>query len=83
MLCIAIAKNVKVNGSGWTMKECPYTLPLDKRPKIQVQSPAYAYPDACVRIIINDETGKITIGSGDARNINSDVSAFAVWMACV
>ena len=79
MLCIAIAKNVKITGSGWTVRECPYILPPDKRPKTGFQAPAYAYPNANVRIII-DGTGKITIGSGDSYNIDSTVYAFAVWM---
>lgn len=83
MLCIAIAKNVKVNGLGWTMTECPYILPLDKRPKTGFQAPAYAYPDANARIIIDDETGKISVGSGDSNNINSAVYAFAVWLVDV
>ena len=82
MLGIAIAKNVKVTGSGWTMTKCPYILPLDKRPKIGFQAPAYAYPNANVRIII-DDTGEITIGSGDSYNIDSIVYAFAVWMVGV
>ena len=83
VLCMAIAKNVKVAGSGWTLKECPYTLPTDKRPKTGFQAPAYAYPNANVRIIINDDTGKITIGSGDSYNIDSTIYAFAVWMVGV
>lgn len=82
MLGIAIAKNVKVTGSGWTMTKCPYILPLDKRPKTGFQAPAYAYPNANVRIII-DDTGMITIGSGDSYNIDSTVYAFAVWMVGV
>ena len=82
MLGIAIAKNVKVTGSGWTMTKCPYILPLDKRPKAGFQAPAYAYPNANVRIII-DDTGKITIGSGDSCNIDSIVYAFTVWMVGV
>ena len=80
---MVIAKNVKVAGSGWTLKECPYTLPTDKRPKTGFQAPAYAYPNANVRIIINDDTGKITIGSGDSYNIDSTIYAFAVWMVGV
>lgn len=82
MLCMATAKNVKVTGSGWTLKDCPYILPLDKRPKKELQAPAYAYPNANARIII-DDTGKITIGSGDSYNIDSIVYAFAVWMVGV
>ena len=80
MLCMATAKNVKVTGSGWTLKDCPYILPLDKRPKKELQAPAYAYPNANARIIINGDTGKIWAGSGDSSNINSTVSAFIVWM---
>ena len=80
MLCMATAKNVKVTGSGWTLKDCPYILPLDKRPKKELQAPAYAYPNANARIIINGDTGKIRAGSGDSSNINSTVSAFIVWM---
>ena len=81
MLCIAIAKNVKVTGSGWTLKDCPYILPQDKRPKKEIQAPAYAYPNANARIVIDGETGKIRIGSGDAFNINSDTSSCIVWIA--
>lgn len=80
MLCMATAKNVKVTGSGWTLKDCPYILPLDKRPKKELQAPAYVYPNANARIIINGDTGKIRAGSGDSSNINSTVSAFIVWM---
>ena len=80
MLCMATEKNVKVTGSGWTLKDCPYILPLDKRPKKELQAPAYAYPNANARIIINGDTGKIRAGSGDSSNINSTVSAFIVWM---
>lgn len=80
MLGIAIAKNVKVTGSGWTLKDCPYILPLDNRPKKELQAPGYAYPNANTRIIVDGETGKIRIGSGDNSNINSDVSACIVWM---
>ena len=82
MFCTAIAKSVKVTGSGWTMTECPYVLPQNKRPKSGFQAPAYAYPNANTRIIVNDN-GKITIGSGDSYNINSTVYAFAVWMVGV
>ena len=81
MLCIVNAKKVKVTGSGWTLAQCPYTLPLDKRPKKELQAPAYAYPNANARIIINGGTGKIMVGSGDSNNINSDVFASIVWMA--
>lgn len=83
MLGIAIAKNVKVTGSGWTLKDCPYILPVDKRPKKEIQAPGYAYPNANTRIIVDGETGKIRIGSGDSSNINSDVSACIVWMVGV
>ena len=81
MLGIAIAKSVKVTGSGWTLKDCPYVLPLDKRPKKELQTPAYAYPNANARLIIDGKTGKIRVGSGDSSNINSDVSALIVWIA--
>ena len=81
MLCIATAKNVKVTGSGWTLKDCPYVLPQDKRPKKEIQAPAYAYPNANARIVIDGETGKIRIGSGDGSNINSDTSSCIVWIA--
>ena len=83
MLGIAIAKNVKVTGSGWTLKDCPYILPLDKRPKKELQAPGYAYPNANTRIIVDGETGKIRIGSGDALNIDSTVSGCIVWIAGV
>lgn len=83
MLNIAIAKNVKVTGSGWTLKECPYILSQDKRPKDELQAPAYAYPKANARIIVDGKTGKIRIGSGDASNIDSTVSACIVWMVGV
>lgn len=81
MFCTVIAKSVKVTGSGWTLKDCPYVLPLDKRPKKELQAPAYAYPNANARLIIDGNTGKIRVGSGDSSNINSDVSAFIVWIA--
>ena len=81
MFCTVIVKNVKVTGSGWTLKDCPYVLPLDKRPKKELQAPAYAYPNANARLIIDGNTGKIRVGSGDSFNINSDVSAFIVWIA--
>ena len=81
MFCTVIAKSVKVTGSGWTLKDCPYVLPLDKRPKKELQAPAYAYPNANARLIIDGNTGKIRVGSGDNSNINSDVSAFIVWIA--
>lgn len=81
MLCTVIAKNVKVTGSGWTLKDCPYVLPLDKRPKQELQAPAYAYPNANARLIIDGNTGKIRVGSGDSSSINSDVFAFIVWIA--
>lgn len=81
MLGIAIAKNVKVTGSGWTLKDCPYILPLNKRPKIGVQSAAYAYPNANARIVIDNETGKILVGSGDTYSIDSYVCACIVWIA--
>lgn len=80
MLCIVIAKNVKVNGGGWTLTDCPYILPVDKRPKEEIQAPAYAYPNANARITVDGKTGKIRAGSGDAHNINSDVSACIVWV---
>ena len=83
MLCIASAKNVKVTGSGWTLTQCPYTLPLDKRPKKELQTSAYAYPNANARIIVNGDTGKIMVGNGDSNSINSGVYAFAVWMVGV
>lgn len=83
MLCIATAKNVKVTGSGWTLKDCPYILPVDKRPKEEIQVPAYAYPNANARLVIDGKTGKIMIGSGDSSNINSDVSARIVWIVGV
>lgn len=83
LLCMAIAKSVKVTGSGWTLKDCPYILPLDKRPKKELQAPAYAYPNANTRLIIDGRTGKIRVGSGDSSNINSDVFAFIVWIAGV
>lgn len=83
MLGIATAKNVKVTGSGWTLKDCPYILPLDKRPKEEIQAPAYAYPNANARIVVDGQTGKIRIGSGDVYDINSDVSARIVWMVGV
>lgn len=83
MLCIATAKNVKVTGSGWTLKDCPYILPVDKRPKEEIQVPAYAYPNANARFVIDGKTGKIRIGSGDSSNINSDVSARIVWIVGV
>ena len=81
MFCTVIAKNVKVTGSGWTLKDCPYVLPLDKRPKKELQVPAYAYPNANARLIIDGNTGKIRVGSGDSSDINSDVSALIVWIA--
>lgn len=81
MLGIAIAKNVKVTGSGWALKDCPYILPLDKRPKKEVQAPGYAYPHANARIIVDGETGKIRVGSGDASNIDSIVSGYVMWIA--
>lgn len=81
MFCTVIAKSVKVTGGGWTLKDCPYVLPLDKRPKKELQAPAYAYPNANARLIIDGNTGKIRVGSGDSSNINSDVSAFIVWIA--
>lgn len=80
MLCIVAAKNVKVTGSGWTLKDCPYILPVDKRPKEEIQVPAYAYPNADARLVIDGKTGKIRIGSGDVYNIDSDVSARIVWV---
>lgn len=83
MLGIAIAKNVKVTGSGWSLKDCPYILPLDNRPKKELQAPGYAYPNANTRIIVDGETGKIRIGSGDAFNIDSTVSGCIVWMVGV
>lgn len=83
MLGIAIAKNVKVTGSGWTLKDCPYILPLDKRPKKEFQAPGYAYPNANARIIVDGETGKIRVGSGDNFNIDSTVSGCIVWIAGV
>lgn len=83
MLCIVIVKNVKVTGGGWTMKDCPYILPVDKRPKKEIQAPAFAYPNASARIVIDGNTGNIRIGSGDNSNINSDVSACIVWMVGV
>lgn len=83
MLGIATAKNVKVTGSGWNLKDCPYILPLDKRPKEEIQAPAYAYPNANARIVVDGQTGKIRIGSGDVYDINSDVSACIVWMVGV
>lgn len=83
MLCIATVKNVKVTGSGWTLKDCPYILPVDKRPKEEIQAPAYAYPNANARIVVDGKTGKIRAGSGDNSNINSDVSARIVWMVGV
>lgn len=83
MLCIAAAKNVKVTGSGWTLKDCPYILPVDKRPKEEIQVPAYAYPNANARIVVDGKTGKIRAGSGDNSNINSDVSARIVWVVGV
>ena len=80
-LCIAMAKDIKVTGSGWSMTHCPYILPLNKRPKIGVQSAAYAYPNANARIVISDETGKISVGSGDAYNIDSSVYACTAWVS--
>ena len=83
MLGIAIAKNVKVTGGGWTLKDCHYILPLDKRPKKELQAPGYAYPNANTRIIVDGKTGKIRIGSGDTSNIDSTVSGCIVWIAGV
>ena len=83
MLGIAIAKNVKVTGGGWTLKDCPYILPLDKRPKKELQAPGYAYPNANTRIIVDGRTGKIMAGSGENSNINSTVSGCIVWIAGV
>lgn len=83
MLGIATAKNVKVTGSGWTLKDCPYILPLDKRPKKELQAPGYSYPNANARIIVDGETGKIRIGSRDTFNIDSTVSGCIVWMVGV
>lgn len=80
MICIAIARNVKVTGSGWSMTHCPYMLPLNKRPKIGFQSSAYAYPNANARIVISD-TGDISVGSGDTYSIDSNVYACAVWVS--
>ena len=81
MLCIVIVENVKVTGSGWTLKDCPYILPQDKRPKKEIQAPAYAYPNAHARLVIDGETGKIRIGSGDVYDINSDISSCIAWIA--
>lgn len=83
MLCVAAAKNVRVTGSGWTLKDCPYILPVDKRPKEEIQAPAYAYQNANARIIVDSKTGKIRVGSGDNYDINSDVSARIVWIVGV
>lgn len=79
-LCIAAVKNVKVTGSGWTLKDCPYILPVDKRPKEEIQVSAYAYPNAHARFIVDGKTGKIRAGSGDASNIDSTVSSRIVWV---
>ena len=54
------------------MTKCPYILPVDKRPKNEIQAPAYAYPNANTRIVISD-TGTISVGSGDSYNIDSKV----------
>lgn len=80
-LCIVAVKNARVSGSGWTMKDCPYTIPENKRPKGEIQAPAFAYPNANARIVIDGKTGKISAGSGDGSNINSDIFARIVWVA--
>lgn len=83
MLCIATVKNVRVTGSGWTLKDCPYILPVDKRPKEEIQTPAYAYPNANARLVVDGKTGKIRAGSGDNYDINSDISAHIAWIVGV
>ena len=79
MLCIAIAKDVKVTGSGWTLVDCPYVLPAYKRPEEELQTSAYAYPNANARILVDGKTGKIRVGSGDASSLNLTISALVMW----
>lgn len=82
-LCIVSVRNVRVSGAGWTAKECPYILPTDKRPKVEIQAAAYAYPNANARIVIDASSGKMMAGSGDGSNIDSTVFASVAWIAGV
>lgn len=80
-MIVAVAHDVQVTGSSWTMVMCPYTVPEGLRPAVGTQAPAYSYPvyDGA-RILVN-EKGEISIGSGaSGTSVNSGFYGQVVWV---
>lgn len=80
-MIVAVAHNVQVAGSSWTMVECPYTVPEGLRPAVGTQAPAYSYP-VCdgARILVSEE-GEISIGSGaSGASVNGGFYGQVVWV---